>query len=119
MRLSFRRELGDNLTEYIFLYEINCTDSEEISINYIYIKLPNKVEGNLGPNPTLDEVIRVQKGKYFIKTTPETIRFAKVDKIRITNHQFLQNISKGKIKKVKLVVNTNKYGNIASNSINL
>ncbi len=110
---------GEKVAMISFKYEINCTQGEEISITSMYLKLPNKIPGNVPPNATLGEMFFNHPGKFHLTETPIAFKFNKSDGFTIRDSRLMELINEGKFKKIILVVTTNRYGTICSNSLRI
>ena len=121
LKYNLKRVEGEKTIEITFKYEINCSTSDELSINYIYFKLPKGLAGNYGPNPTLLEVLDVygryytKGGRYYIDRVNKLFKYYAGGDFSVNHPEILKQIDEKKMKQIQLVVNTSKYGDVKSN----
>ena len=118
LRFSHFREEEGQLKEYVMHYEIRCSLPEDILIIFGFIKLPKDVYGNKKSHSTLTEMIEPENGKLYILENVEMKKYH-FNEYRITQRKVLDCIQSGKIKSLRLNINTNKYGNVKSNKIKI
>ncbi|CAD0005599.1 hypothetical protein [Flavobacterium salmonis] len=102
-----------------FNYEINCTNSEEMSINYIYFKIPENIKGNVPQNPTLGERIYGKKGRFYVQNEKMNFKHNHCGKYTLEDEILLNEIKNRNINYVSFIINTNKYGDIESNEVKI
>ena len=117
IRESYKEKTGSNITKLVLVYDINCTMSDELSINYVYFKMPKNFRGNTPPNATMGEHFFGAMSRHYIQTIPTVFKYYKSSECIILNKDFLTEISKGKVNKFWLIVSTNKYGDVKSNCL--
>lgn len=108
----------DSLVKGItFNYEINCTNSEEMSINYIYFNIPENIKGNIPPNATLGETLFGNKGRFYIKKEKVNFKHNDFGTYTLEDEGILNEINNKNIKYISFIVNTSKYGDVESNEV--
>lgn len=101
-----------------FNYEINCTNSEEMSINYIYFTIPENIKGNIPPNATLGEALFENKGRFYVTDSKiDTFKHNYSATYTLKDEGILKEINSKNIKYISFVVNTSKYGDVESNEV--
>lgn len=110
---------GDVVKSIGFIYQIDCTNSDEFTVNYIYFEIPKNITGNIPPNATLGEAVYENKGKYYIKTEKINFKHSLIERFALEDSNILSEIKKKNIREITLIVNTSKYGNLKSNKIKL
>jgi hypothetical protein len=81
---------------------------------FAYIKIPKNVKGNPGPNSRLGEMM-FEKGFHYVFDKQKMITHNLSDEITISHNQILNEHSKMRKFKLRLCVNTSKYGTVKSN----
>lgn len=114
LRLDQKRVSKNGITSLKLKYEINNTSGNELSINSAYIKIPKNVKGNPGPNSTLGEIM-FEKGRHYVFDDKKIITHTLSDEITINHNQILSELAKKGSFKLRLFVNTSKYGTVKSN----
>lgn len=102
-----------------FNYEINCTNSEEMSINYIYFRIPENIKGNPPSNPTLGELIGGKAGRFYVQNKKMNFKHNYCGKYTLEDKIILNEIKNKNINYVSFIINTNKYGDIESNELKI
>lgn len=121
LKYDLKRVEGEKTIEITFKYDVDCSTSDELSINYIYFKLPKGIAGNYGPNPILDEVLDVygryytKGGRFYINRVNKLFKYHLGGDFCINHPEILKQIDEKKMKQIQLVVNTSKYGDVKSN----
>ena len=109
-------DIAENI---VFNYEINCTNSEEMSINYIYFKIPENIKGNAPSNPTLGELINGKKGRFYVQSEKMNFKHNYCGKYTLIDKTLLNEINNKNINYISFIINTNKYGDIESNELKI
>lgn len=120
LKIDLKQSSGEGIIENIvFNYEINCTNSDEMSINYIYFKIPEYIKGNLPSNPTLGEGIYGETGRFYVRNEKMNFKHNFFSKYILDNKIILNEIKNKNINYVSFIINTNKYGDIESNELKI
>jgi len=112
------RMQDEDYTEFNILYNINNTNGHELTINSTFLKLPDNMRGNIGPNSTLGEMIH-GTSRYYIFHESKLMTHNLSGEESIKQSEFLSKISDGEIKKLRLYVETSRFGTVKSNSIKI
>ncbi|WP_375578656.1 hypothetical protein ABWH96_16745 [Marivirga tractuosa] len=118
LKHNLSRMQGEEYTEFSVRYYINNTSGHEISINTAYFILPKKLRGNINPNSTLGEMM-YGTGRYYIFSESKEMKHHRSEVISIKHNVFLSHLSNGKIKKLRLYIETSRFGTVKSNSIKI
>ncbi len=118
LKHNVTRMLREDYTEFSVRYHINNTSGHEISINAAYFILPKKLRGNINPNSTLGEMM-YGTGRYYIFSESKEMKHHLSEEISIKHDGFLSHLTKGKIKKLRLYIETSRFGIVKSNSIKI
>ena len=118
LELDFISGHNNRVTSVRIRCEINCNSSDEFAINYIYLKLPKSVRGNYRGNSTLDEVLK-GTGHFYIGNEINNFKHSYWNIFDISNEIILNSINNNQLKKLILVVNSSKYGNVCSNKVKI
>lgn len=118
LKLDFKKRDAGKLSRIKMNYEINSTIGEEISINYIFFKIPKSIKGNNKTNDTIGEKF-FQKGIFYIQRNDRVFKNYLSDSFEIADENLLMLIDQRRLRKIRIVVNTNKYGNVKSNRVKL
>jgi hypothetical protein len=97
-------------------YDLSCYDDETQTIKSAYWLLPKKISGVQMRNEFGSFTLPVY-GKETVLLPKEFKRSLK-NTLQLSNH-LIDKINEGKLKKISFVIETNKYGLIKSNTINL
>lgn len=99
-----------------FNYDLSCHDDEPQTIKSAYWSLPKKISGVQVRNEFGSMTLPVY-GKETVYL-PKEFKRSLSDTLQLSNY-LIDKINAGGIKKIFLVIETNKYGLIKSNAINL
>lgn len=113
IRLDQKRMTENGITSLTLKYEINNTSGNELSINSAFIEIPKNVKGNPGPNSTTGEIM-FEKGRHYVFDNQKLIIHNLSDEITINHNQILNELAKKRSFKLRLFVNTSKYGTVKS-----
>jgi hypothetical protein len=116
IKINIREVTRGEVKKIILNYEINCTNSEEMSINYIYFIIPENIKGNIPPNATLGEIIE-NKGRFYVLKEKKNFKHNDFGTYTLEDEGILNEINNKNIKYISFVVNTSKYGDVESNEV--
>ncbi len=120
LKIDLKQLSGEGLVEKIvFNFEINCTNSDEMSINYIYFKIPENIKGNVPSNPTLGEGIYGKTGRFYVQNEKMNFKHNFCGKYILEDKIILNEIKNKNVNYVSFIINTNKYGDIESNELKI
>jgi hypothetical protein len=105
------------ISDWLINYEINCTNSEEMSINYIYFIIPENIKGNIPPNATLGETLFENKGRFYVLKEKKNFKHNDFGTYTLEDEGILNEINNKNIKYINFIVNTSKYGDVESNEV--
>ena len=120
LKIDLIQETGsdENIVRKIaFNYEINCTNSDEMSINYIYFKIPENIKGYTPSNPTLGEIIYGKTGRFYVQNEKMGFKHNHRGKYTLEDEIILNEIKNKNINYLSFIINTSKYGDIESNEL--
>ncbi len=118
IKINGREVIRGDVKKIVLNYEINCTNSEEMSINYIYFIIPENIKGNIPPNPTLAETLFENKGRFYVTNLKiDTFKHNFSAIYTLEDEVILNEINNKNIKYISFVVNTSKYGDVESNEV--
>jgi hypothetical protein len=116
IKINVREVTRGDVKKIVLNYEINCTNSEEMSINYIYFIIPENIKGNIHPNATLGEIIE-NKGRFYVLKEKKNFKHNDFGTYTLEDEGILNEINNKNIKYISFVVNTSKYGDVESNEV--
>jgi hypothetical protein len=118
IKINVREVTRGDVKKIVLNYEINCTNSEEMSINYIYFIIPENIKGNIPPNATLGETLFENKGRFYVTNSKiDTFKHNYSATYTLEDEGILNEINNKNIKYISFVVNTSKYGDVESNEV--
>ena len=116
LRFDLKRTSGKSLTEISFRYDINNSNGNPLIINYAYLELPKKIKGNVGPNQTLGEML-FETGRYYLFNEPKEMTHNLSGEIKLSNAVILKELTNKRVKKLRMIVLTSRYGKVKSNYV--
>lgn len=117
IRINVREVTSGDVKKIVFNFEINCTNSEEFSLNYIFFKIPENIKGNIPPNPILGETVFDNKGRFYVQKTKTNFKHNYFGTYTLEDEGILNEIQNKNIKHIRFIVNTSKYGDVESNKL--
>ena len=120
LKIDWEQDSGENeniLRKIAFNYEINCTNSDEMSINYIYFRIPENIKGNKPSNATFGETIYGKTGRFYVQNEKIGFKHNHLGKYTLEDEIILNEIKNKNINYLSFIINTSKYGDIESNEL--